>query len=656
MKTTVQNTDEKKKRAQEALQAEFLRLSALLENLIAATHDCEQCAPERTEPDSIPSRPIADSLAPGPLDIIAERFGLSDFERDIIALCAGAESDPRIAGLCSCLFQDADARFITVNLALSVLPDPDLAAFSPDGTLRRLRLIQASGEEPLIRRKLGISERVLFYLYGIECEEVAFGGIVQEASIPESLPPSHHTILTRIEGYRDSGNENFFIQLHGPDRAGALRIAARAAHEAGARPLIVNARSAASDPQDQEGLARLWERETRLEGRVLLLVIEPEEEQKIANNALRFLASIDAPRFLISPRARGQEGLLALEVPRPSPAEQTALWQGALGPVFAALNGETARLAMDFDFSTEDIESVSRSALSAPGAKSNPASLLRRECLRQARPALQGLARVIEPRANWEDLTLPEAQLETLREISLQVRRRRRVYEDWGFSARSSRGLGISALFAGPSGTGKTLAAEILAGELGLDLYHIDLSAVVSKYIGETEKNLNRVFEAAERGGGVLLFDEADALFGKRSEIKDSHDRYANIEVSYLLQRMESYRGLAVLTTNLKNGLDAAFLRRLRFVVQFPFPDRESRFQIWRRVFPEQTPLNGIDPEALSRLNLAGGNIKNIALCAAFLAAESDEAVSMKHLKQAARGEYIKLEKTMSGEEFSGFP
>jgi SpoVK/Ycf46/Vps4 family AAA+-type ATPase len=216
-------------------------------------------------------------------------------------------------------------------------------------------------------------------------------------------------------------------------------------------------------------------------------------------------------------------------------------------------------------------------------------------------------------------------------------------------------GLGISALFAGPSGTGKTLAAEVIAGVLGLDLYRIDLSQVVSKYIGETEKNLRRVFDAAEEGGAVLLFDEADALFGKRSEVKDSHDRYANIEVSYLLQRMEQYRGLAVLTSNLKDSLDDAFLRRLRFIVSFPFPDATQRAGIWRRAFPRATPTEGLDPDRLATLEVAGGTIRNIALSAAFLAADEGAPVRMQHLLQAARGEYEKLEKPLSRAEVAGW-
>src|SRR5262249_1072819 len=240
---------------------------------------------------------------------------------------------------------------------------------------------------------------------------------------------------------------------------------------------------------------------------------------------------------------------------------------------------------------------------------------------------------------------------EALHRIAAHVRHRAKVYEDWGFAARSSRGPGISALFAGPSGTGKTMAAEVLAGELRLDLYRIDLSSVVSKYIGETEKNLRRVFDAAEQSGAILLFDEADALFGKRSEVKDSHDRYANIEVSYLLQRMEAYRGLAILTTNLRNALDPAFVRRIRFVIQFPFPDAVQRAEIWRRIFPAATPTDGLDHARLAKLNVPGGNIRNIAMNAAFLAADRGEPVRMTHLADAARIEYGNLERPLTEAE-----
>ncbi|WP_147373073.1 ATP-binding protein, partial [Calidithermus terrae] len=264
-------------------------------------------------------------------------------------------------------------------------------------------------------------------------------------------------------------------------------------------------------------------------------------------------------------RAHLERPALRLEVRPPTPAEQLELWQEGVG------EAEAAALASQFNLSARAIQDL---------LGQRPPDLWQ-ACRLQARPRLEDLAQRVEAAATWADLVLPAHEQRLLRELAAQVRQRSRVYERWGFARKGQRGLGISALFAGPSGTGKTLAAEVLAAELGLDLYRIDLAQVVSKYIGETEKNLRRVFDAAEGGGAILLFDEADALFGKRSEVKDSHDRYANLEVSYLLQRMEQYRGLAVLTTNLKESLDSAFLRRIRFVVHFPHPDPAQRAEIW---------------------------------------------------------------------------
>jgi SpoVK/Ycf46/Vps4 family AAA+-type ATPase len=243
-----------------------------------------------------------------------------------------------------------------------------------------------------------------------------------------------------------------------------------------------------------------------------------------------------------------------------------------------------------------------------------------------------------------DDLVLPERERQLLREIAVHVAQRNKVYVEWGFGNANDRGLGITALFSGASGTGKTMAAEVLANELNLDLFRIDLATVVSKYIGETEKNLRRVFDAAEDGGAILFFDEADALFGRRSEIQDSHDRYANIEIGYLLQRMESYHGLAILATNMKGALDPAFIRRVTFIVNFPFPDERSRAEIWRRAFPASTPTEGLQIERLARLNITGGHIHNIAFYASFLAADEGLPVSMKHVKNAAKAEYVKLE------------
>jgi SpoVK/Ycf46/Vps4 family AAA+-type ATPase len=269
---------------------------------------------------------------------------------------------------------------------------------------------------------------------------------------------------------------------------------------------------------------------------------------------------------------------------------------------------------------------------------------------------LAALARQIEPVYTWEDLVLPQDALVQLQELCQRVAYRHQVLEEWGFDRKLSLGKGVNALFAGPSGTGKTMAAEVIAQELGLNLYKIDLSGVVSKYIGETEKNLNRIFRAAENANAILFFDEADALFGKRSAVHDSHDRYANIEISYLLQKMEEYEGLSILATNLHRNMDEAFMRRLTMMIVFPLPDENHRQRIWQTVWPPQTPLDEtVDLADLAqRFNLTGGNIKNIALTAAYLAAAAGSGVQPEHLLQALRREYQKMGKSLSEAELRG--
>jgi SpoVK/Ycf46/Vps4 family AAA+-type ATPase len=323
----------------------------------------------------------------------------------------------------------------------------------------------------------------------------------------------------------------------------------------------------------------------------------------------------------------------------------------------AGLNGQVEELVAHFNLDSQAIRNATVDALAMAGQGTglDLGRAVWSACRVQSRPRLEDLAQRIDSAATWHDLVLPDAQQQVLREIAAHVRHRLVVYEEWGFGRPGARGLGISAMFAGASGTGKTLAAEVIARDLDLDLYRVDLSSVVSKYIGETEKNLRRIFDTADQGGAILLFDEADALFGKRSEVKDSHDRYANIEVSYLLQRMECFRGLAILTTNLRNAVDAAFLRRIRFTVQFPFPDPMQRAEIWRRVFRPEAPTEAIDFQRLSQLNIAGGNIRNIALHAAFLAADEAAVVGMDHLLRAARTEYAKVEKALTEAEIEGW-
>ena len=318
------------------------------------------------------------------------------------------------------------------------------------------------------------------------------------------------------------------------------------------------------------------------------------------------------------------------------PEDRLELWHAAVGPHRPEMHQTIADVAAQFRFGPRAIASAVRQG-----------GDLWQACRERASRELDELAERIVPRFTWDDIVLPAEVIHDLKAAAAQVRHQALVYGTYGFARRYPRGRGVSLLLSGPSGTGKTMAAEVIAADLNLDLYRIDLSRVVSKYIGETEKNLRAVFDAAEVSGAVLLFDEADALFGKRSEVKDSHDRYANIEVSYLLQRMESYGGLAILATNMKNRLDAAFLRRLRYVVDVPFPDARARRAIWEKAFPAEVPCHRLDFDALARLDVAGGNIAVIAINSAFLAADDGAALGMAHIARAARAEYRKLDREL---------
>lgn len=266
-------------------------------------------------------------------------------------------------------------------------------------------------------------------------------------------------------------------------------------------------------------------------------------------------------------------------------------------------------------------------------------------CQHQSSQELSRLAKKIEPLYDWQDIVLPDDQTRQLREIASHVKYKQTVMGKWGFGKKFSLGFSVTALFAGPSGTGKTMAAEVIAKELSLELYKIDLSSVISKYIGETEKNLQRIFTAASDSNAILFFDEADALFGKRSEVKDAHDRYANIEIAYLLQKMEEYSGIVIMATNLKKNMDEAFVRRIRFIIDFPLPDEKQREKIWRNMFPHQVPISpNVNLSELARkMKITGGNIKNISLRAAYLAAENDEIVKMDDLILASKYELKKM-------------
>jgi hypothetical protein len=587
-----------------------------------------------------PSAEAQEMSPPPALETLCKLFGLSSFERAVLLMCAGSELDSKFANVFASASGDQRRDYPTFSLALGTLPDAHWSALAPDAPLRRWRLIELRSGSDLTHCALHIDERVLHFLTGVAHLDERLAGIVEPALPASDLVASHCAIAQAIVATLRNGPPWSVIQLCGSDASVKRAVATATCSAVGMNLHVLPAQVLPNDAREVELLVRLWEREAALATSALLVEFDETEDQFAQ---VRFIERVGGVLFVASrDRLRlRHRASKSFDVVKPTSEEQQALWRNA------GVNGQVELLATQFDLSAVSIR--------AAAAQSKSPEELWTACLAQARPRLDNLAQRIDVRANWEEIVLPAAQLTMLREIATHVRQRAKVYQTWGFAQKSARGLGISALFAGVSGTGKTMAAEVLANELRLDLYRIDLSQVVSKYIGETEKNLRRVFDSAEEGGAILLFDEADALFGKRGEVKESLDRYANIEVSYLLQRMEAYRGLAILTTNMKDALDPAFLRRIRFVIQFPFPDAAERFEIWRRMFPPQAPVDGLNMAKLARLNIAGGNIRNIALNAAFLAADANEPVRMNHLLRAAQTEYRKIEKPLTQAEIGGW-
>jgi hypothetical protein len=580
------------------------------------------------------------------LEALVECFALTVFERDVLVLCAAMELETSTARRC----QDAGGPpYPTFALCLSALDGAHWSAMTPRGPLRRFRLIELDNDGCITTARLRIAERVLHFLAGAPELDAQLAGLVMPCEGPTVIPPSHQQLAATLGV---ALTEDTVVSLTGADAQTRRELAAAAAAACGLGVYAVAADDLPTEPVGRESLARLWEREAILLPAALLIdVTDPSR----SNTAESFAALLHVPVVMSStdPLAAPLRHRPRLEVRPLAQTEQHELWRHTLnGSGEHVDEAALSRLVAQFSLPGHAIRSAAQRATKS---HTDVATAAWRAGLDHARVALDELGQRLSPRAAWEDLVLPAQQRAMLREIVAHVRQRSVVYQQWGFDALLRRGLGVTALFAGASGTGKTLAAEVLAAELGLDLFVIDLSQVVNKYIGETEKNLRRVFDAAERGGAVLLFDEADALFGKRSEVKDSHDRYANLEVSYLLMRMEAYRGLAILTTNQKKALDPAFLRRLRFVVDFPFPDVAERAEIWRRVIPVPVPVSDLRYDSLAKLTVAGGSIRNIALSAAFLAADEGASLGMRHVLAAARTEYVKLERSLSPTEVAGW-
>jgi hypothetical protein len=624
------------------LSAEFARITVLLQR--ASGEDAPEDDRRQAQHDVARVRlELQDAAA---IDRLCAGFGLTPFERDVLLLTAGVEMESALARRCAEINGHLGAAYATFAIALGAFANAHWSALAPEGPLRESRLLSVSADAPLTSAALRIDERVLHYLAGLRGLDPRLSSVVH-APAPVSLLTGGHTEIAHViaRSWTSDPSARTPIQLYGEDGDGQEDVASQAALDAGLFLHVLRAEDLPPAPADRAALAALWNRDAVLLGSALLVQAGPEVSQR---QLADFVARLRGPVIVSAPAAFALHSQpRRFRVDRPGPLEQRQLWHAALGDAAAHAQEAIDIVASQCRLSARSIAQAGGALAGDVEAFEGVGDFIKAAQREIGHAELDDLAQRVEPTSTWTDIVLPEIQLAALREIATQVRHRTTIHEVWGFSRASARGLGISALFAGESGTGKTMAAEVLAGELGLELYRIDLSSVVSKYIGETEKNLRRVFDAADGSGSILLFDEADALFGKRSEVKDSHDRYANIEVSYLLQRMEAYRGLAILTTNAKPALDRSFQRRLRFVVHFPFPDAAHRERIWQAVFPPAAPTANLDFAKLARPQLSGGSIRNIALVAAFRAVAAGTPVTMAALAGATRAEFAKADRAL---------
>lgn len=599
----------------------------------------------------------AAAMSPPPaIHRLRDLFELSAFALDVLVLVAAVELSGSVGRACAALHGDARRGFATFGLALSALPQAHWSALGPDAPLRRWRLIEL-GDGGLTEAPLRIDERILHELVGVRGFDERLRAAVRqcaEPAVPARLTASADEVARCL-----AVPSNPTVVVRGGSGAARVSVGCAALRELGLEALVVRPALAAAGG-DRGLFITLLQREALLRGAGIVIEHAAADASEATAVAQGIAAALPGTVIATDADVQLTGPTVHVVLPPLDAPGRRALWQQALGARAVELDGVLDELVSEFHAEDEEIFRLGEewscrrvAGETAPGGEAEHP--LRARLRANNRPRFSGLAQVIVPVAGLGDLVLPEAQSDMVAQIEHHVRFRQTVLHDWGFARRDGRGLGISALFHGPSGTGKTLAAEVIAGRLGFDLVRVDLSQVVSKYIGETEKNLCRIFDAADRGGCVLLFDEADALFGKRSEVRDSHDRYANIEVGYLLQRIEEFRGLAVLTTNLKQSLDPAFMRRLRFVVAFPFPDSAERKKIWQRSLPPETPREGIDFDRVARLQVTGGNIRSIALHAAFLAAAEGSPVCMRHLWKASRDECGRLEKPITQAEIGGW-
>jgi ATP-dependent 26S proteasome regulatory subunit len=615
---------------------------------------------------------------------LRDRYDLTELELDVVLIALGPDVDRRYEQLYGYLQDDVAARRPTVNLALDLLtttPSERLAAmgiFAADGPLARHRIVNLRAERrdepPLIARLIAADEQVtatllghrgLDHRLGDTCRVVVPGMMTWRRGWAE---PDRR--LDGLESLLVSawGRTPVRLCFHGPPGTGRRRTAL-ALGERLARPVLLVAASVlAREPAAMPELLRLALRQAEFDDALVYLedvdVLLQTSGQIGLDVLVRALAA--HPGLVVlgtvqpwSPSPREPLGVSNVPFSAPTASNRRRMWRrevSAAGATAAA--GDLAAVADRFRLSPRQIRDAALVAAGEAGLRRPPRSssalrLSRRDLFSSARSQtghqLAAFARRIRPVHGLDDLIVPEDAHRQLRELAARVEHRTLVMDEWGFQARLAGGRGVTALFAGPPGTGKTMAASVIAAELDLDLFAIDLSTVVSKYIGETEKNLSRVFGAAADSDAILLFDEADALFGKRSEVRDAHDRYANVEIAYLLQRMEEYDGLAILATNVRHHIDEAFIRRLDLIVDFPFPDTAERLRIWRSCLPQALPLDdGVDFAALAGHRLAGGNIRNAVLGAAYLAAQAGSPIGQAEFVAATRRELAKMGKLLN--------
>lgn len=609
------------------------------------------------------------------LDALAQAFGLDRFSLDVFLICIAPSLDLRYERLYGYLQDDVTRKRPTVNLALDLLCDPGpmklgyLSVFHSDAPLIKHRLIEKvndSGTRQLfLNQPLMADESVISWVLG-DYQPHAELSRWLHLYAPEVDGLAQHVDLQGLSLSQEPQAEPPIIVFYGADVISQEAAAHLLAHQAGKNLLEVNLEVLnAENPPESLDLLRIARRDAILLDAMLYIkgwdtclndgLPPPDIFGELCDHQGQVILS-GVPSWRVGGTDR-KRGLVWRQFSTPDYTQRLALWLFYLSQsgLEVADNVEVNGLAGQFQLTSgqiRDAVSHARDWAVQHGGRLENAALYAAARL-YSNPRLSSLARKIVPRYHWEDIVLPKDQISLLHEIVDTVWGRPRVLDEWGVGQKLASSRGVTLLFAGPPGTGKTMAAEVISAELGLDLYKIDLSTVVSKYIGETEKNLERIFHEAEASNAILFFDEADSLFGKRSEVRDSHDRYANIEISYLLQRMEAYDGVTIMATNMRANLDEAFTRRLQFAVDFPFPEEADRLRIWNTLFPPGVPRDPmVDFTQLSRrFKLAGGNIRNVIVSAAYLAAADGGVVKMSHVLHGTRRELQKMGRLVGEED-----